>query len=57
MPGPALAMLRIPGPVCFSWKFSSWNLAPAQHYPQSYRVALSRTEGKRLVGCHTQLSA
>ncbi len=27
--GPALAMLRIPGPTCFSWKFSSWNLAPA----------------------------
>ena len=30
MLGPALAMLRIPGPVCFSWKFSSWNLAPAK---------------------------
>ena len=24
--GPALAMDRIPGPVCFSWKFSSANL-------------------------------
>merc|ERR1712226_1803586 len=26
--GPALAMERTPGPVCFSWKFSSLNLLP-----------------------------
>ena len=26
--GPALAMERMPGPVCLSWKFSSANLAP-----------------------------
>jgi len=28
VPGPALAIERTPGPVCFSWKFSSANLAP-----------------------------
>ena len=28
VPGPALAMERIPGPVCLSWKFSSSNLLP-----------------------------
>ena len=28
VPGPALAMERVPGPVCLSEKFSSANLAP-----------------------------
>ena len=28
VPGPALAMDRMPGPVCLSLKFSSSNLAP-----------------------------
>merc|ERR1719408_1126916 len=28
VPGPAFAMERTPGPVCFSWKFSSANFAP-----------------------------
>ena len=28
--GPALAMERIPGPVCFNWKFSSANLGGKQ---------------------------
>eukprot|EP01063_Lacrimia_lanifica_P028132 TRINITY_DN405_c0_g3_i1.p3 TRINITY_DN405_c0_g3~~TRINITY_DN405_c0_g3_i1.p3 ORF type:complete len:102 (+),score=19.41 TRINITY_DN405_c0_g3_i1:15-320(+) len=28
VPGPAFAIDRIPGPVCFSWKFSSSNLFP-----------------------------
>jgi hypothetical protein len=26
--GPELAMLRVPGAVCFSWKFSSSNFRP-----------------------------
>jgi hypothetical protein len=28
VPGPALAMERIPGPVCFRLKFSSSNFSP-----------------------------
>merc|ERR550537_1380188 len=28
VPGPAFAIDRTPGPVCFSWKFSSANFAP-----------------------------
>lgn len=31
--GPALAMLRIPSPVCFNMKFSSANLLPYMDFP------------------------
>ena len=31
--GPALAMDRVPGPVCFSWKFSSANFCPKMDSP------------------------
>ena len=37
--GPALAMERIPGPVCFKVKFSSANLA------QRHIIAIQRSEG------------
>lgn len=33
VPGPALAMDRIPGPVCFFMKFSSANFAPYMDSP------------------------
>lgn len=31
--GPALAILSIPDPVCFSWKFSSANFSPYMDFP------------------------
>jgi len=35
VPGPALAMDRIPAPVCFSTKFSSSNQGPTEKQPAS----------------------
>ena len=34
--GPALAMERIPGPVCLSWKFSSLKFLKTELFVRSY---------------------
>ncbi|PON93901.1 LOW QUALITY PROTEIN: hypothetical protein TorRG33x02_102910 [Trema orientale] len=41
VPGPALAMDRTPGPVCFLTKFSSGNLAPMDSPPVPFPAVKS----------------